>query len=173
MTPFERIQSLLQDNRQRRYYNNSLHAFQVLRKYGFTEYYRGLVPILLRNGPSNAIFFAFRGHLKMVLPEATSRPHEVANDFISGAALGAVLSTIWYPLNVVKTRMQVKTGGEFTGTWKTFWLIYEERGRRWPKMFRGVQLNFSRALLSWGIINASYEFFKGHFSRIRGEDGSL
>ena len=125
MVPFERIQTLLQDNRQRRYYTNSFQAFKVLRGYGISEFYRGLTPILLRNGPSNAVFFAFRGHLKAVLPEATSKSHEVANDFIGGAVLGAIISTVWFPLNVVKTRMQIKTGGHFESTWDTFKLIYE------------------------------------------------
>ncbi len=167
MVPFERIQTLLQDNRQRRHYSNTVQAFKRLKMYGFTEFYRGLTPILLRNGPSNAVFFAFRGHLKDRLPEATSKSHEVANNFISGAVLGAMISTVWFPLNVVKSRMQIKTGGHFESTWGTFKLIYEERGRKWRKMFRGVQLNFSRAIISWGIINASYEFFKTHLSKLK------
>ncbi|XP_072041887.1 mitochondrial nicotinamide adenine dinucleotide transporter SLC25A51-like [Amphiura filiformis] len=170
MVPFERVQTLLQDNRQRRYYYNSVQAFKRLSVYGVSEFYRGLTPILLRNGPSNAVFFAFRGHFKKVLPEATSKSHEVVNNFISGAVLGAVISTVWFPLNVVKSRMQIKTGGNFESTWGTFKLIYEERGRKWRKMFRGVQLNFSRALISWGIINASYEFFKSHLNKLK-EDG--
>ena len=77
-------------------------------------------------------------------------------DFVSGAILGASLSTIWYPLNVIKTRMQSKVNEEFMSVWRTFNIVYNERGRRWRTMFRGVHLNFSRALISWGIINASY-----------------
>jgi hypothetical protein len=30
-------------------------------------------------------------------------------------------------------------------------------------MFRGVHINFTRSLISWGIINASYEVIKNKF----------
>jgi hypothetical protein len=39
-------------------------------------------------------------------------------------------------------------------------LVYEERGRSISKIYYGVSMNCTRALLSWGIINASYEVLR-------------
>ncbi|XP_022110290.1 solute carrier family 25 member 51-like [Acanthaster planci] len=156
LVPFERVQTVLQDHRHMKNYTNTFQVFHRLRIYGFREYYRGLTPILLRNGPSNAVFFTMRDQLQMFTPKDASKVQKVAHDFVSGAFLGASLSTIWFPVNVIKTKMQSKVGGEFESAWRTFYIVYNERGRRWRAMFRGVHLNFSRALVSWGIINASY-----------------
>lgn len=44
LTPFERVQMLLQDRQFHGRYNNTFHAVKELKKYGFREYYRGLTP---------------------------------------------------------------------------------------------------------------------------------
>ncbi|XP_070534243.1 mitochondrial nicotinamide adenine dinucleotide transporter SLC25A51-like [Ptychodera flava] len=163
LTPFERVQTLLQDHRHMKNFNNTIHAFRVLRPYGIGEYYRGLTPILIRNGPSNICFFGLRGHFKSALPEPSSQIGHTINDFLSGAMLGAMLGTVFYPINVVKTRMQVRLGGRHQSTFRTLQVIWKERGRSMRRMFYGVQINFTRSLVSWGIINASYELIKKTF----------
>ena len=35
------------------------------------------------------------------------------SDFLSGAVLGAFISTVFFPVNVTKTHMQLVVGGEF------------------------------------------------------------
>ena len=65
-----------------------------------------LTAVLLRNGPSNIIFFGCRDPLRSVLPESLEKFSLLA-DFLSGACLGAFISTIFYPLNTTKTHMQV------------------------------------------------------------------
>nr|XP_054747983.1 mitochondrial nicotinamide adenine dinucleotide transporter SLC25A51-like [Lytechinus pictus] len=163
LAPFERVQTLLQDHRNEHKFKNTHHALRTVYSLGIKECYRGLTAVLLRNGPSNIVFFSLRGKLRSALPEPTTDTGAVVNDFISGAILGAMLSTAWFPVNVVKTRMQSKVGGEFRSFMYTFRKIYVERGCRWRAMFFGVHLNFTRALISWGIINASYEFIKSSF----------
>ncbi|XP_060696605.1 mitochondrial nicotinamide adenine dinucleotide transporter SLC25A51-like [Hemiscyllium ocellatum] len=157
LTPFERVQALLQDRRHHNRFKNTFHAFKVLRAYGIKEYYRGLVPILLRNGPSNALFFALRGPIKQSLPEATTYSMNVLNDFICGGFLGSLLGIIFYPINVVKARMQSQVGGEFQSFAKVFMKIWTERDGKVSHLMRGVHLNYHRSILSWGIINATYE----------------
>lgn len=46
----------------------------IVREYGVKELYRGLVPILLRNGPSNVLFFVLR-------EEAQKLPQKVSSNF--------------------------------------------------------------------------------------------
>lgn len=161
LTPFERIQMLLQHKTFDRKFGNSYQAFRQLRPFGLREYYRGLTPILLRNGPSNVLYFTSRATVKERFSESSHWYVNLAQDFVSGALIGAFTSTVFYPLNVVRTKMQtVALGGEHLSMRQAFRLVYLERDRSVRKLFYGVHINFSRALLSWGIITASYEFLK-------------
>ncbi|XP_069027272.1 mitochondrial nicotinamide adenine dinucleotide transporter SLC25A51-like [Embiotoca jacksoni] len=158
LTPFERVQTLLQDHRHHGRFNNTAHTFRtLLTEYGVRECYRGLVPILLRNGPSNVLFFGLRGPIKEQLPEATSRAGHMVNDFVCGGVLGAALGIMFYPLNVVKSRAQSQVGGAFQPCREVLLTVWRERGGSLAMLFRGAHLNYHRSLISWGIINATYE----------------
>ncbi|CAG5991029.1 solute carrier family 25 member 51b [Menidia menidia] len=158
LTPFERVQTLLQDHRHHGRFNNTAHTFRtLLTEYGVRECYRGLVPILLRNGPSNVLFFGLRGPIKELLPEATNRAGHLVNDFVCGGLLGAALGIMFYPLNVVKSRAQSQVGGAFQPCREVLLTVWRERGGSLAMLFRGAHLNYHRSLLSWGIINATYE----------------
>lgn len=158
LTPFERVQTLLQDHRHHARFNNTAHTFRtLLSEYGFRECYRGLVPVLLRNGPSNVLFFGLRGPIKEQLPQASSRAGHMVNDFVCGGVLGAALGIMFYPLNVVKSRAQSQVGGAFRPCTEVLMTVWRERGGSVAMLFRGAHLNYHRSLLSWGIINATYE----------------
>lgn len=158
LTPFERVQTLLQDHRHHGRFHNTAHTFRtLLRDYGVRECYRGLVPVLLRNGPSNVLFFGLRGPIKQRLPEARSRAEHLVNDFVCGGVLGAGLGIMFYPLNVVKSRAQSQVGGAFVPCRQVLMTVWHERGGSVAMLFRGAHLNYHRSLLSWGIINATYE----------------
>lgn len=158
LTPFERVQTLLQDHRHHGRFNNTAHTFRtLLSEYGIRECYRGLVPILVRNGPSNVLFFGLRGPIKEQLPQASSRAGHLVNDFVCGGLLGAALGIMFYPLNVVKSRAQSQVGGPFKPCREVLLTVWRERGGSLAKLFRGAHLNYHRSLLSWGIINATYE----------------
>ena len=156
LAPFERIQTLLQHRRYTERFDNMWDTTSKLRVYGFREYYRGLSSVLLRNGPSNALFFLLRDPLRDLLP-TSSEEQSIARDFVSGALLGASLSTIFYPVNVAKTMMQSRLGGKHVGVLQAIRAVLKERGS-WIALYRGVHINFSRSLISWGIINSTYEF---------------
>lgn len=161
LTPFERVQTLLQDHKYNHQFHNTFHAFKELRKFGIKEYYRGLTPILIRNGPSNVLFFSFRGRVKDVLPSYDVWWSELVTNFISGALIGALISTLFYPVNVIKTKVQTQTGGsQFLSISSAIKLVYEERQRSITKIYYGVHLNFTRSFISWGVINASYEMLR-------------
>lgn len=157
-TPLERVQTLLQDHKHHDKFTNTYQAFKALKCHGIGEYYRGLVPILFRNGLSNVLFFGLRGPIKEHLPTATTHSAHLVNDFICGGLLGAMLGFLFFPINVVKTRIQSQIGGEFQSFPKVFQKIWLERDRKLINLFRGAHLNYHRSLISWGIINATYEF---------------
>lgn len=158
LTPFERVQTLLQDHRHAGRFRNTAHAFStLLQEYGVRECYRGLIPVLLRNGPSNMLFFGLRGPLRERLPETHTHVGHMLNDFVCGGLLGAALGVLFYPLNVAKSRAQAQVGGAFVPINEVLRTVWIERGRSVAKLFRGATLNYHRSLLSWGIINATYE----------------
>jgi len=161
LTPFERVQTLMLDAKYGGQFKNTPHAFQSLRVYGIKEYYRGLSAILMRNGPSNVIFFSCRDKLRDSIPD-----HErlgLLADFVSGACLGALISTLSFPINTTKTHMQKMCGGKFHSFNAVFLALYRERGL-WG-MFRGVHVNYTRSFLSWGITNVAYEFLVNRIAR--------
>ncbi|KAI9918272.1 hypothetical protein PsorP6_011900 [Peronosclerospora sorghi] len=160
LAPFERAQTLLQTPKFNQKISGAYDAMVHINKYGLKEHYRGLSAILCRNGPGNMLFFGLRGPLRELFPEGESTATSMTNDFICGAMLGAVISTFTFPLNVARTRMQSVYGERFIGPWEALQLTYKERGRSLTKLYRGVQMNFFRSLLSWGIINSTYEKLK-------------
>jgi len=158
LVPFERVQVLMQSKQFHGVLHNTGHAFRVVSQHGLPELYRGLSAVLLRNGPSNALFLGLRGPLQAALPHSDTVLGQSASAFLSGAGLGAALSTTFFPLNVVKTKMQARIGGPFLGIRETLYETLEERGYKWRKLFRGVHINYTRSFISWGIINTVYDF---------------
>lgn len=160
LMPFERIQTLLSVTQYHQQFKNMSHAFKALQMYGVREYYRGLIPILLRNGPSNAGFFILRDEVNKRIPNIENKMERTVVQFVTGAMIGVTLSTIFYPINVIKFRMQQQLGGEFQNMFTVFMLIYRERGSKLRNIYKGVSTNSTRAFFSWGVINAAYENLK-------------
>ena len=163
LTPFERIQVVLQVKKYNERYLNTFHAFREISGLGVRELYRGTSSIVLRNGLSNILFFGLREPLMHSLPQPHSEFGLTLNAFISGAGLGAILSSIFFPLNVIRTRMQVIVNESYYyGMLETLKYVYNKRNRKWRKMYRGIHINYTRSFISWGMINAVYEFMKNN-----------
>ena len=57
--------------------------------------------------------------------------------------------------------MQSELGVHYNmNVWEALQVVYKERGGSVRRVYRGVQINFTRSLVSWGIINSSYEALK-------------
>ena len=158
LTPFERVQAVLQMQQFHESYKHTLHVFQQMSKnHGFKELYRGFTAICLRNSMSNSLFFSLRAPLKARFPKTTQRLENMFYDFVNGGFLGATISTVFYPLNVVKSHMQARVGGEYYSMRQAFRLVYKARDHRLSFLSRGVVANFVRAIFAWGITNSTYE----------------
>lgn len=161
LMPFERVQTLLIHPKFHKEFKNTAHAAShIARHYGIKEFYRGLIPILLRNGPSNAMFFIIRDEVRYRVPHQDKFFYQGLQNFLAGATIGALLSTLFYPLNVIKIAMQCELGGPHRTIVYEFKYILRKRGSKFTNFYHGALLNISRAFLSWGIINASYEVFR-------------
>lgn len=84
-------------------------------------------------------------------------------EFLSGAFIGAFLSSLFYPTNVVKVAMQSQIGTPYMTINQALARVYLERDSKIRNIYKGVGLNCTRAFLSWGIINVSYEWIKRTF----------
>ena len=166
LTPFERVQVLLQDSKQHENYRNTTDALRKLNlRYGVSEFFRGTTAIIFRNGTSNVAFFYAKQLSKDHIPvyneiqgnsKNDTRYKAICADFLTGAVIGAGVSTLFYPVNVVKTHMQLKVGGSFLKFRSVITQVLRERGIR--GLWHGVHVNYSRSFLSWGVINSTYEF---------------
>lgn len=161
--PLERVQVVLQVKDFHRDLRNTADAFVTISRLGVGELYRGVSAVLLRNGPSNALFLGLRQPLKEALPCPDTMFGQSLSAFLSGAGLGASLSTAFFPLNVVKNKMQARIGGPFLSLREALQETLAERGYHWRKLFRGVHINYTRSFMSWGIINTVYELLIRHF----------
>ncbi len=163
LMPLERVQVLMQDSKYNKCFRNTGHALWELQSHGPLEYYRGVSAILLRNCVGNMIFFTQRERLKASMPEqwrASPSYKTHLTDFFGGACLGAIISTVFYPINVAKAHMQRKIGGSFKRLSSVLLWLLRERG--WRGIFRGVHTNYTRSFLSWGIVNLAYENILWH-----------
>ena len=99
--PFERVQTLLQDSSNNRRFK---HTWEIVKILPYREYYRGIRPILLRNGVSTFIYFHVSGLLEPEIRKISE--NQIVNDFIRGAIGGICATTYAYVFNVVKSRQQ-------------------------------------------------------------------
>lgn len=88
-----------------------------------------------------------------------------AQEFIAGAVIGASISTLFYPLNVIKVSLQSEMGQVSEGSWHACVRIYRERDSRIGNFYRGCAFNTGRSFISWGIMNTAYENLKKLFSQ--------
>ncbi|XP_043263866.1 mitochondrial nicotinamide adenine dinucleotide transporter SLC25A51 [Colletes gigas] len=157
LMPLERVQTLLQDWRYHNKFKNTSHAFTyILKNYGIPECYRGLVPIICRNSSSNLMFFVLKEQSKQLMGQNDS----LLTSFVNGALIGGFTSTLFYPMNVIKIHMQSKIGGNFEKFMTVTREVYISRNRSITSFYKGVHLNYIRSFISWGVINASYDFLK-------------
>jgi len=175
MCPFERVQVLLQSSKYHSKFRNTGHALVELKAYGFREYYRGASSVVMRNGPSNVIFFMLRDPLRRLFegrnlpssqtsasaPTVYNRRRLFASMF-SGGILGACISTTFYPFNVIRARQMVELGTPHLSVFKVARIIWLERDRSIRAVFRGVQLNFTRSMTTWALTNTIYDLLKFH-----------
>ena len=168
LTPFERVQTLLQHPKYIKSFSNTQKVFsKISGEYGVKELYRGYTAILYRNSLSTALFFTMKEPVKELVKfqEQENKMMSAFSDFISGSAIGGFISTVFFPVNVVKTRMQSQIGGSYLSFTRTLVKVFNERNRSLRMLYRGVHLNLIRSMVSWGIINTMYEVYLSMFKK--------
>ncbi|XP_067903096.1 solute carrier family 25 member 53-like [Heterodontus francisci] len=163
LTPFERVQNVLQDHRKDVKLPNIQSILKEFNSYSFKDklqlgYYRGFLPILLRNGTGSALYFSFKDPIKNSLLDK-GIPSGISA-FVSGSLNGMMVCFILYPLSVVIANMQSHIGEEKMSLWNFISKFWVSRARSLLYIYRGGSLVILRSCITWGITTTIYELLK-------------
>lgn len=125
----------------------------IVRDEGVLGIYRGLVPVMLRQGANSAVRFGTYSTLRNFV-QNSSRPGQPLPGGITfgiGAVAGIVTVYATMPLDVVKTRMQALDARQrYTGTLDCMRKVLQHEGIL--AFWRGATPRLARLMLSGGIV---------------------
>lgn len=155
-TPFERVQSVLQNSSNDR----SLPTLSKIVGRMRTEtlangWYRAFLPTLTRNAIGSSLYFGLKDPLSRVLREKDCPP--IASSFVSGMVSSIMISLPLYPLSVLVANMQAQVGGDNLGVRASWHQLWQKRQRSLVLLYRGGLLVILRSCISWGITTAIYD----------------
>lgn len=133
-------------------------SIAIVRDEGLLGIYRGLVPVMLRQGANSAVRFGTYSTLRNFV-QGSSRPGQPLPGGVTfgiGAVAGVVTVYATMPLDVVKTRLQTLHGrDQYKGTFDCMAKILRHEGLF--VFWRGATPRLARLMLSGGIVFTVYE----------------
>jgi len=161
VTPTETIKTKLIDDSKRPnpQYRGLIHGTaSIVRQEGISGIYRGLFPVMMRQGANSAVRFTTYTTLKQLV-QGTARPGQTLPNTITfgiGAIAGLVTVYTTMPLDVIKTRMQsLEARAQYRNSFHCAYRIFTEEGilRFWT----GTTPRLARLVVSGGIVFTVYE----------------
>ncbi|CAE7195956.1 unnamed protein product [Rhizoctonia solani] len=163
VTPSETIKTKLIDDSKlpQPRFRGLIHGTGIIvREEGIRGIYRGLFPVMMRQGANSAVRFTTYSTLKqfvqsnMRLREGIPLPSSVT--FGVGAAAGLVTVYTTMPLDVIKTRMQsLKARTMYKHSFDCAYQTFVNDG--FLSFWRGATPRLARLMLSGGIVFTVYE----------------
>ncbi|KAF8609232.1 mitochondrial tricarboxylate transporter [Ceratobasidium sp. AG-I] len=163
VTPSETIKTKLIDDSklaQPRFRGLVHGATSIVREEGIRGVYRGLFPVMMRQGANSAVRFTTYSTLKqfvqsnMRLREGTPLPSSIT--FAVGAVAGLVTVYTTMPLDVIKTRMQsLAARTQYKHSFDCAYQTFAKDGI--TAFWRGATPRLVRLMLSGGIVFTVYE----------------
>jgi len=161
VTPSETIKTKLVDDSKRAnpQYRGLIHGTkEIIKAEGITGIYRGLFPVMMRQGGNSAIRFTTYSTLKQFCQGAARSGQDLPAviTFGIGAIAGLVTVYTTMPLDVIKTRMQsLEARAQYRNSFHCAYRIFTEEGvlRFWT----GTTPRLARLVLSGGITFTTYE----------------
>ncbi|KAI0725559.1 mitochondrial carrier domain-containing protein [Fomitopsis betulina] len=139
-------------------YHSIPSAIGSLIRAGPSELFRGVLATSLRDAPYAGLFMLSYEQLKTelsILAKPISSAQSGLVHGLSAAAAGALATLATHPLDVVKTKMQVRTDEKYSTLIRSVLTIQRERGLF--GFFDGALLRLSRKPLNSAIAWATYE----------------
>ncbi|KAF8555185.1 mitochondrial tricarboxylate transporter, partial [Imleria badia] len=161
VTPSETIKTKLIDDAKRPnpQYRGLIHGTtSIVRQEGIAGIYRGLFPVMMRQGANSAVRFTTYTTLKQFV-QSTARPGQQLPTGITfgiGAIAGLVTVYVTQPLDVIKTRMQsLGAAQEYKNAFHCGYRILTEEGLL--RFWTGTTPRLMRLVMSGGIVFTVYE----------------
>lgn len=155
-TPFERVQSILQNSgNDHRLPTLSKIVVRMRSETLVNGWYRAFLPTLTRNALGSSLYFGLKDPLSRVLREQDCPP--IASSFVSGMVSSIMISLPLYPLSVLVANMQAQVGGDNLGLRASWHQLWQKRQRSLILLYRGGSLVILRSCISWGITTAIYD----------------
>ncbi|KAJ6798663.1 mitochondrial substrate carrier family protein B-like isoform X1 [Iris pallida] len=166
--PLDLVRTRLAAQTNQIYYRGISHSLQsICRDEGTRGLYKGLGATLLGVGPNIAISFSAYETLRSRWQ--LERPHDspVLVSLVCGSLSGIASSTVTFPLDLVRRRMQLEgAGGRArvynTGLFGTFGHIIRCEGFR--GLYRGILPEYYKVVPGVGIVFMTYEILKSCLS---------
>ncbi|KAA0154132.1 hypothetical protein FNF29_02752 [Cafeteria roenbergensis] len=144
-------------------YSGMVDAFRsIVRQEGWTGLYRGVGPALLLTS-HGAVQFAVYEELRRIEVPAGLAP---LWHFAIGAASKVLATTVTYPYQVIKSRIQVR-GSKFRGVIDCAMDAFRREGP--IGFYRGYSANLLRVVPASAITLTAYEAFRPMFATMLGE----
>jgi len=161
VTPSETIKTKLIDDAKRPQprYRGFLHGTaSIVREEGLRGIYRGLFPVMMRQGANSAVRFTTYTTLKQFVQSRTRTGQTLPSSVTFGIGAIAGLVTVYttMPLDVIKTRMQsLEARSQYRNSLHCAYRIFTEEGvlRFWT----GTTPRLARLVMSGGIVFTIYE----------------
>ncbi|OCF72761.1 solute carrier family 25 (mitochondrial citrate transporter), member 1 [Kwoniella mangroviensis CBS 8886] len=161
VTPSETIKTkMIEDSKlaQPRFKGTSHAVSTIIKEEGWLGIYRGVGPVMLRQGANSAVRFSSYSTLKQlaqgsVVP-GTQMPGWMT--FGIGATAGVITVYCTMPFDVIKTRMQsLRARTEYKSSLHCAYRVITEEG--FFKLWKGTVPRLGRLVMSGGIIFTVYE----------------
>ncbi|KAJ2057720.1 hypothetical protein GGI17_005481 [Coemansia sp. S146] len=128
----------------------------AVRTEGVAGIYRGVVPVMARQGANSCVRFAAYDSLRQWLVAPGKDKLPFWQSFSLGMIAGTVTVFATMPLDVVKTRMQsLAAPQEYNGSLHCAYRVVSEEGVR--ALWKGATPRLSRLMFSGAIVFAVYE----------------
>ncbi|CAD6892538.1 unnamed protein product [Tilletia controversa] len=162
VTPSETIKTKLIDDAKRdvpKYPRSLIGGTRaIIAEEGLRGIYRGLGPVMLRQGANSSVRFGTYATLKNLV-QGSARPGQSLPGgitFAIGALAGVVTVYTTMPFDVIKTRMQsLEARTRYTNMFNCATVTFREEGLK--AFWRGATPRLARLVLSGGIVFSVYE----------------
>jgi len=161
VTPSETIKTKLIDDAKRPQprYRGLLHGTaSIVREEGLRGVYRGLFPVVMRQGANSAVRFTTYTTLKQSVQSRTRTGQALPSSvtFAIGAIAGLVTVYTTMPFDVIKTRMQsLEARAQYRNSFHCAYRIFTEEGLL--RFWTGTTPRLARLVMSGGIVFTIYE----------------
>ncbi|KAG0262829.1 hypothetical protein BG011_009660 [Mortierella polycephala] len=161
VTPTETIKTkLIHDGNQTQpKYRGLVHGVRsIIQAEGFGGIYRGVIPVMARQGANSAVRFGVYSSLSDFTKSRRTQGGQLPTSYTFGIGALAGIVTVYttMPLDVVKTKMQGLGAKElYKGAFDCAWKVFKSEGVF--AFWRGATPRLARLSMSGGIVFSLYE----------------